>query len=363
MLRTIIAAWFGCVAFGVASAASSPIPARGCATYSGAGKLAAISIRDGRNLSLVVGDASTKASITLPFAATGCTAFFSEANDLVAVGLNVPLQESRDVNLLVLNPNSMEWVTPKPVSIRVAADSRGPLLGFVGATHTLLMMQAGEYSASADRTTVFVVQIDPFEHKATTSALAVSGKYVPGVSVVPNLAEDTLWLVQGDRGDCEVRAYHTDGSSRHATMPLSYSDCPRAELVVAAADGRLLKFENEHDTLTVRPLQAKATNVPAVRIGANGSDDHSWFSGQSAHSPDGAVLAISVKRVHGARWGSERISNEIVLLDTATLKVLSRLAFAQSPQEFAVMSSRDTSTLSWLEASGWTSRTVRKAGD
>jgi DNA-binding beta-propeller fold protein YncE len=363
MLRTIIAALLGCMAFSVASVASTHVPALGCATYSATGKLAVVTIRDGRDLSLDVGNTATRASMTLPFAVTGCRAFFSQASDLLAVGLDVPLQQSREVNLLLLNPNSMEWVTPKPVGIRVAEDSRGPLLGFVGATHVLLMVQPGEYSPSEDRTTVFVANIDPFEHNAKTSALAVPGKYVRDVSVVPQLRDDKLWLVEGENGDCQLRAYHADGNATHGSAPIAYSDCPGADLLVALPGGTLLEVNHAADSVAMHHLNAQSASAPSVRVPADGSQDRYWYAGEYALSPDGDVLAISAKRVHPSRWGGTRISNEIVLLDTNTSKVLGRVPFAQLPREFAVASSPDECTVSWLKASGWESRTLPKAGE
>ena len=361
-MSRIILALLGCMAFSVASAASTHVPALGCATYSATGKLAAVTIRDGRSLSLDVGNDSAKASMTLPFAVTGCRAFFSQASDLLAVGLDVPVQASRDINLLLLNPNSMEWLTPKPVSIRVAEDSRGPLLGFIGDTHTILMVQPGEYSPSDDRTTVFVVNIDPFEHKAKTSALAVAGKYVLGVSVVPELSADKLWVVEGEDGDCRLRAYHADGDATHGSAPMTYSDCPAADLLVALPGSKLLELNRESDTVAVRHLDARPGSVPSVQVSA-GNGDRYWFAGQYALSPDGNVLAISAKRVHVSRWGGTSISNEIVLLDTDTSKVLGRIPFAQVPREFAIASSPQAYTVSWLKASVWESRTLPKAGE
>jgi hypothetical protein len=142
-------------------------------------------------------------------------------------------------------------------------------------------------------------------------------------------------------------------------MPLSYSDCPSAELVVAAAGGTLLKLENENDSLAVHVLERKGS---PVRIAGDASGDRFWYSGRSALSADGGVLAISVKRVHRSQWGGERITDEVVVLETSTSKVLGHIPFRHSPEQFAVAGSRDSSTLSWLEASGWTSRTLPRAG-
>ena len=290
-----------------------------------------------------------------------CQAFFSADSTLLAIELRPSAPHPSAMYFALLNVPEKRWVRPQPIAVRVAPDSVGRSVGFVGNEHKLLSISESHYFAPVERATAFAVVIDPFEPKASTNAFSVSGRDLNVTNMTVDLANQRIWLADGrEDGDCKLRATGLGKSAAGPKIPIS--DCESTDLILAAGGRSLLQFSRRGSGYAVTVNDTESGAVRRSELKPLRATESYWLDGTSALSPDGRWLALGVRSIHSPKgMGAVRLDHHIVVLDTSTLSVFSDTETRGTPQDFKVGEAHGQPVLAISGVDGWTRKPTAPA--
>ncbi len=344
---------------GVAGVTRASTPSvRGCGAYSRTGAFAAVSLDD--TLKVAITPPHGKASeleMRLPFPASRCHVFFSNDSGLLAIGFDTP-SKSPAMQIALLDVSRLRWIAPAPTRVKLAQDSRGELVGFVGDTNDLLVLNSGMYFASDDRATFFPVIVDPIEGKAATIALSISGRSLSRTNSAIDLSGRRIWVEEPHDNGCNLHSYPLGDKPDPGVRRIVDAGSLPADLLVATAHDAVLEIAHAGDGIVLRLVDTHSGKAERSVLSPHSSSDAYSVDGRYAVSADGRLVAIAVRRLTRSRLGSERVRNEIIVIDSGTLKVLGHVSVDEIPNDFAVAAIDGNVLITLLARSGWDSRTV-----
>ena len=97
------------------------------------------------------------------------------------------------VQAAVADIHTAEWLQSAPYAATVAEDARGPLVGFLGATHTLLIVSGGIFFADEERS-LSPVMIDLPQGTVHVGLLGFRGPAFNGSSGTVDPGNQRIWF-------------------------------------------------------------------------------------------------------------------------------------------------------------------------
>lgn len=344
-MKLALKLWIG---FAVAGSLLAPAHAQSrignavCAAFSVDGDFAKARIERSSLRIEVTRPSASPISLTMPLTLSGdaCHAFFSQDGELLAVSIEDQVHPRAQVQIAVAHARTGKWLRDKPLPASLAEDARGPLAGFMGATHTLFVMSGGTYFSDEERSLLYPVFMELPKGAVHTGLFGYSGPAFTTASGAIGPSSQRVWF-PAKQDACGLRSMLLDskadakaGASFKGSQ-LRADGCVQTELVVGASSDLLIAGFSKANTFVLATMQVDSRKLQTFTLEAKGREGFLQSRG-SAVAPGAGATAIELIRFDDTRSGLKRAAHEVVILTTNPVGLAATLRLAEDSELLAI---------------------------
>jgi hypothetical protein len=300
----------------------------------------------------------TPLKLAMPLILSGntCHAFHSLDGQLFAVSIEDAVHPHANVQVAVADLQTGKWLQSAPYAATVAEDARGPLVGFLGDTHSLLLMSEGTYFPDEERSLLYPVMIDLPQGAVHVGLLGFPGPAFSPASGSVDGRNRKVWFssrqdacgfgsqVLGDKDEVKPGA-STKGEALRA------QGCLQADHVLALTSSELIVGFSIASAYRIAAVDAGSGTIAAVTVKAKGREGF-FKTLSTAISPESKVAAIEVSRFDDTLAGIKRSATEILVFQADPFVLAATLQVAEGTRLLAIHSRGGTIEVATLDKAG-----------
>lgn len=294
--------------------------------------------------------------MSLKMAGNQCRAFYSRDGELLAVSVEDTARPHANPRVVVADLHAGKWLRDTPYAATVAEDARGPLVGFLGDTHTIWLMSGGTYFPDEERALLYPVLIDLPDGMVHVGLLGFRGPAFNSANGAVDGRNRQVWssALQDACGFSSQPLGEKDEVKPGAILKgdaLRAQGCSQPSHVLALTERRLLVAFSVANTYRITRVDADGGTSPIVSVNAKGREG--FFTPiRAAISPDSKVSALEVVRFDDTRSGVRRSDREILVLQSDPLTLAGTLHIAEGTELLAVHSRGGSIEVATADKSG-----------
>ena len=328
---------------GGAAAFAQAVPGnRACAAFSPDGSLATAKLTKSLLVVEVTPQSGAKLSLEMPLILSGdaCHAFFSRDGALLAVSIEDKLHSYAHVQVAAADVHTGKWLQSTPYAAALADDARGPLVGFLGTTHTAMVMSGGTFFPDEVRSLIYPVFIELPEGKVHTTLVPINGPPFTSGSGAVDTAGSRIWS-QTKQGKCNYLSVVLDGKVDAKPGPeipgdqLRSAGCEQPALVVAPSPDALVIGFEKGNQFVVLAADVSSGSVQAATLTANGREGF-FRPGNTVIAPSAKYFAIRFERFDETRSGLKRTATEAAIFAVAPFTLASSVRIPDGSEMAAI---------------------------
>ena len=317
-----------------------------CAAFGTNGSFAKAKISGSRLAVEITPLSGSSLKLEMPLVLSGdkCHAFYSKDEDLVAISIEDTLRPKAAVQVAVADIQTARWLQSAPYAATVAEDARGPLVGFLGATHTLLIVSSGTFFPAEERSLLYPVMIDLPQGTVHVGMLGFRGPAFNGSSGTVDPGNRRIWFSTKDDG-CGLGSQILGEKDEVKPGPsvrgnqLRAAGCFHTEQILAISDSQLMVGFSQANEYKVSAVVAGSGTLESATLKATGREGFRKPLATAVAS-GGNVAAIQFARFDDTHFGIKRSADEIVVFTGAPFTLTSTLRISEGSQLLAIGNNR-----------------------
>jgi len=326
-----------------ASLHAQGVPGGGlCAAFSSDGSFAKAKLSK-TSLSVDIappGGSSVALEIPLLLSGDACHSFFSKDGELLAVSIEDQLHAYAHVQVAVADVRTGKWLQSAPYTAHLADDARGPLLGFLGDSHTLLLLSRGTNFPDERRSLLYPVFLTLPDGKVRTGLVPTSGPPFTYTSGAVDVTGGHVWFL-ATNDTCGFQSLLVDPKADLKPSPpvkgeqLRAAGCAQPELVFAPSPNLLISGFSKANQFIVDAVDLNTGKLDSTALQAKGREGF-LHPGDTAVTSDAIFGAIAFKRFDDTRSGLVHSSTEVAIFKTSPFALAATVEIPEGSELLAI---------------------------
>jgi hypothetical protein len=313
-----------------------------CAAFGADGRFAQAKISRSKLTVAITPPTGSAMKFEMPLVLSGdaCHAFFSSDEDLIAVSIENTLRPKAPVQVAVADVHTAKWLQSAPYAATVAEDARGPLVGFLGATHTLLIVSGGTFFPDEERSLLYPVMIDLPQGTVHVGLVGFRGPAFNGSSGTVDPVNRTVWFSTKQDG-CGLGSQILGEKDEVKPGPsvrgdqLRASGCAQTDGVLAFSESQLMVGFSQASEYKISAINARDGKLETATLKATGREGF-LKPLATAVASGGNVAAIQFAHFDDTRSGIKRSATDIMVFTGNPFTLTSTLRISEGSELLAI---------------------------